>query len=56
MRFRIVTQRVEETELEDLLRQIQSDDRQALRDIKVLALPREGRYLVIWEQRRPSTP
>ena len=36
-------------ELEALLQSISTDENTALRDIKVLQSPREGRYIVIWE-------
>jgi hypothetical protein len=38
------------SELQALLQTI-SDNKTALRDVKVLPSPREGRFTVIWEQK-----
>lgn len=39
------------TELQALLQQIITVEKLALRDIKVVHTPREGRYLVVWEEK-----
>ena len=39
------------TELQALLQQISTDEGLALRDIKVIHTPREGRYIVAWEEK-----
>jgi hypothetical protein len=50
--YQILTEEVHGiTELVVLLQSISTDDKQALRDIKVLQSPREGRFTVIWERK-----
>lgn len=50
--YTIVTQEVSGlVELQALLQTISTNEKAALRDIQIVQSPREGRFIVIWEEK-----